>query len=207
MSQQKMSSDSPGRKAGGGSEEFGNRGGKTTSGTSPRDEASSRSDMSSRVASTAQQATDAVKETASQAASTVKRQVKGLLDRQVASGADMAGQFADSVKRAADDLDETAPQLAGLVRGMASNIEGFADEIRDQSVDDLVRAATDFTRRKPALVFGLAALTGFFAYRTVRSAATASTNRPPMPGGRTGQSGRQGQTHGSQSQASQFRGA
>ena len=97
--------------------------------------------------------------------------MKGLLDTQLGSGADVIGQLGSSAKRAAEDLEQNAPQLAGLVRGVADRIEGYADDLRDQTVDDVLRSASNFTRRQPALVFGLAALAGFFALRTLKSNA------------------------------------
>ena len=100
---------------------------------------------------------------------TVTDQVKQLLDRQVDSGADMMGQVAGAVKRAAQELDRDAPQVAGMVRTAAEQMNGYADGLRDQSVEQLMRAASDFTRRQPAAVFGLAALAGFFVLRTLKS--------------------------------------
>jgi hypothetical protein len=41
--------------------------------------------------------------------------------------------------------------------------------LQDQSVDQLWRSASNYTRRQPAVVFGLAALAGFFALRTFKS--------------------------------------
>jgi hypothetical protein len=110
---------------------------------------------------------------------TVTEQVKGLLDRQVGSGADMMGHVAAAVNRAAQELDRDAPQLAGMVRTAAEQMNGYADGLRDQSVEQLMRAASDFTRRQPAAVFGLAALAGFVALRTLKS--TASSVAPPQP--------------------------
>jgi hypothetical protein len=46
--------------------------------------------------------------------------------------------------------------------------------LRDQSIDEIWQSAADFTRRQPALVFGLAALAGFFALRTVKSSQSMS---------------------------------
>jgi hypothetical protein len=53
-------------------------------------------------------------------------------------------------------------------------LDGLANDLHDQSVDELVRSASDFTRRQPALVFGLAAVAGFVALRTVYSASSAN---------------------------------
>ena len=113
------------------------------------------------------------------AVATVRDQVKQLLDRQVDSGADMMGQVAGAVKRAAQELDRDAPQLAGMVRTAAEQINGYADGLRDQSVEQLMRAASNFTRRQPAVVFGLAALAGFVVLRTLKS--TPSSVAPPQP--------------------------
>jgi len=110
---------------------------------------------------------------------TVTAQVKQLLDRQIGSGADMMGHVAGAVKRAAQELDRDAPQLAGMVRTAAEQMNGYADGLRDQSVEQLMRAASGFTRRQPAAVFGLAALAGFVVLRTLKS--TPSSVAPPQP--------------------------
>jgi 16S rRNA G966 N2-methylase RsmD len=132
-------------------------------------------------AGTAQQATedsgeanrdtlDRAKSAAANAVSSVSLSVKQVLDRQVGSGADMAGRLARSARSVAADLDHEAPQVAGVVRGIADRIDDYAEGLRGQSVDQLVSTAADFTRRQPALVLGLAALTGFFAVRVVMAA-------------------------------------
>ena|SRR6476660_5007455 len=142
------------------------------------------SDALSQVPDAAQSATSTAKKAASDAASTITGQVKGLLDTQLASGAEMVGHIGSSAKRAADDLDRNAPQLAELVRGVADRIEGYAYDMRDQTVDQLFRSASNFTRRQPALVFGLAALAGFFAFRTIKSTApTPPLRKPIVPSG------------------------
>jgi hypothetical protein len=125
----------------------------------------------SQIAEGMQSTTNSAKRAASEAASTIGSHVKDLLDTQLGSGADIIGQLGSSAQRAAEDLEQNAPQLAGLVRGVADRIEGYADDLRDQSVDELFRSASNFTRRQPALVFGLAALAGFFALRTLKSTA------------------------------------
>jgi hypothetical protein len=118
------------------------------------------------------------------AAATVTEQVKQLLDRQVDSGADMMGQVAGAVKRAAQELDRDAPQLAGMVRTAAEQMNGYADGLRDQSVEQLMRAASNFTRRQPAVVFGLAALAGFCVLRTLKSTPSSVASPQPTDYGR-----------------------
>ncbi len=124
------------------------------------------SEASSRLASNT---TNKAQQAARATVSSVSEQVKDLLDRQVENGADMVGHLAASTKMAAEDLTENAPQLASLVQGLAERLDGYADDLRDQSVDQLWRNASDYTRRQPAVIFGVAALVGFFALRTIKS--------------------------------------
>jgi hypothetical protein len=118
----------------------------------------------------ARDAGEKAKRAAADTASTMGDEVKTILDRQLGTGATMAGQFASSIRIAADDLSRESPMLAGLVRGFADRVDGYAQDLQDQTVDQVMKAASDFTRKQPALVFGLAALAGFFVLRTFKSA-------------------------------------
>jgi ElaB/YqjD/DUF883 family membrane-anchored ribosome-binding protein len=131
--------------------------------------------------SAAGDAASKAKQAASEAAATVTGQVKTLLDNQVSGGADIVGHMAGAVKKAAQELDRNVPQLAGLVRTAADRMDGYAGDLRDQSVDQLIRAASDFTRRQPAMVFGLAALAGFFVLRTLKSTPSSVASPPIQP--------------------------
>jgi uncharacterized protein YjbJ (UPF0337 family) len=154
------------------------------------------SETMSKASGMAQQAAETAKRAASDTTSKVTHQVKDMLDRQVGSGADMVGHFAHSAKLAADDLDKSAPYLAGLVRVAADRIESYSDDLRHQTIDQLVRSGAEFTRRQPALVFGLAALAGFFAFRTLKSAPDSVSSPSIQPTYETSQH-RAGQYHGS----------
>ena len=146
----------------------------------------------SQASDMARDATEQAKHAASATASTVTQNVKDLLDRQIGSGADLAGHFAHSVRLAADDLAKESPMVAGFVRSLANTVEGYAGGMQEQTVDQLARTASDFTRREPALVFGLAALAGFFVFRTIKS--SRPTASPPIQPGQQGryQPGQQG---------------
>jgi ElaB/YqjD/DUF883 family membrane-anchored ribosome-binding protein len=124
----------------------------------------------SKASEMARDAGEKAKRAAADTASTMGDEVKTILDRQLGTGATMAGQFASSIRIAADDLSRESPMLAGLVRGFADRVDGYAQDLQDQTVDQVMRAASDFTRKQPALVFGLAALAGFFVLRTFKSA-------------------------------------
>jgi ElaB/YqjD/DUF883 family membrane-anchored ribosome-binding protein len=110
------------------------------------------------------------KQAASDTAATINEQVKEMLDKQIGNSWGFAGQVASSFKLAADDLDQKSPFAAGLVRNFAGKVENYAEEFQDQTVEQVVRSASDFTRRQPALVFGLAAVAGFFMFRTMKTA-------------------------------------
>jgi hypothetical protein len=99
-----------------------------------------------------------------------------------------------SARLAADNLDQDAPQLAGLVRSAADRAEEFSQDLRDQSVGDLIRTASDFTRKQPALVFGLASLAGFLAFRVLKSSPPESAMEHDPMAERF--EGRAGQFHG-----------
>jgi hypothetical protein len=131
-------------------------------------------DAMSKASSFAEEATGKVKQAASETAETLTGEMKQLLNRQVRGGADMLGYVARSARRAAEDLEHDSPQMAGLARGLASQVDHYAEGLRDQSIDEIWRSAADFTRRQPALVFGLAALVGFVALRTVKSSPSIS---------------------------------
>ena len=126
-------------------------------------------EAASKVADVAQEAGSQAKQAAASLASEASQKGKGLLNMQISAGADLAGHVAKSARCAADNLDQNAPQLAGLVRGAAERVEEFSRDMRGQTVEDLVRTASDFTRRQPALVFGLASLAGFLAFRLFKS--------------------------------------
>jgi len=143
--------------------------------------AKAASDALSTASVMAGDAATKAKQAASETAETVTGQVKGLLDRQVGSGADVVGHLAGAGKNAARELERDTPQLAGLVRTAGNRMDGLADSLRDQSVEQLMRAASDFTRRQPALVFGLAAVAGFFVLRTLKSTPSSVSSPPIQP--------------------------
>ena len=140
-------------------------------------------EVASKLSEAAQQAGSQAKQAASSLASEANQKAKGLMNQKVSLGADFASHIADATKSAADSLDSNAPQIAGLVRDAAEKLEGFSSDLREQTVDDLVRTASDFTRRRPALVFGLASLAGFALFRVLKS--NSSSGPDPRQGQRS----------------------
>jgi hypothetical protein len=128
----------------------------------------------SKISDAARQAGDQAKQAASSLVSDATKQAKGLLNIQVTAGADMVDHVAGSARAAAESLDQNAPQLAGLMRNAAERAEEFSQGLRDQTVEDLIKKASDFTRKQPALMFGLASLAGFLAFRVLKSSPPKS---------------------------------
>jgi hypothetical protein len=125
----------------------------------------------------AQQAGSQAKQTASSMAAEATQGTKGFLNSQVAAGVALAGHVAESVRSAADKLEPDAPQIAGLVRGAADGVERFSRDMRDQSIEDLWRSASDFTRMQPAVVFGLTSLAGILLFRVLKADSNEGARR------------------------------
>jgi cell division septum initiation protein DivIVA len=133
--------------------------------------------VSSSALGIASDAANMARQAASDTASTITKEAKQLLDKQVGRGSELVGNLGSSVKAAARELDGTAPQLAGMAHALASRVDSFARDLDGQSIDQLARRASAMTRRQPALVFGLTALAGFLVLRTFRAAPASTPDR------------------------------
>jgi hypothetical protein len=130
-------------------------------------------EAASRIGGAAREAGRQARASATNLASEAGEKLRGLADRQVSAGADLIGHVAESVRSAADSLDESAPELGGFVRGAAERIDDVSETVREKSAGELFQSASDFTRRRPAVVFGAAALLGFLAFRLLRSGSSS----------------------------------
>jgi len=121
------------------------------------------------------------KESAADTVTTVTDHLKDMLDREIGRTIGTAGLFAGAVNRAAVELDAQSPIAASIVRRFADRIEQFAEDYEDETVEQLTRSASDFTRRQPALVFGLTALAGFLVVRAITNAQTTTPSPSIQP--------------------------
>jgi len=135
-------------------------------------------DAFSKASDMARDAGARAKRAAAETASSVTDSVMDLLKEQLGTGAASAGRLADAMRVAAGDLSRESPLLAGVVRTFAGNVDSYANRLENQTVEQLTKTASDYTRRQPALVFGLAAVAGFFAFRTFKNAQSVSS--PPI---------------------------
>jgi hypothetical protein len=154
-------------------------------------------DAVTKVANVAQVAGVQAKATATSLASEANEKAKGVINDQVAAGAAWVGHLALATKAAADSLRPNAPQFSGLVRDAASKVEKLSKNLQNQSIEELYQSASNFTRRQPAVVFGSAALFGFFISRLLKM-EPAKPRAPGFSGGdrNNGPSNRSGPYHG-----------
>jgi ElaB/YqjD/DUF883 family membrane-anchored ribosome-binding protein len=146
---------------------------------------SKTSESGSRLANAAQQTVEEAKRATTSVAAEANERVQGLLDQQVAAGAEVISDVAKSVRAAADSLDERVPQLANAARSASDQIEAFSRDIRQQSAAELATTLAQFARRRPAVVFGIAAGLGFVAFRLLNAADSRQSHHDDVPG-RTG---------------------
>jgi hypothetical protein len=168
----------------------------------PQDISSKAGAAMSKLSDAAQSAGQQAMTTATSLASEANEKAKGMMNQQVAAGADWVGHLAEATKAAAENLKPNAPQFSGLVRDAAIRVEKFSKSMKGQSVEELYQSASDFTRRQPAVVFGSAALFGFFISRLLK---TESARGSGTGGDRklTGDAYRTGSSHSYRSGSSQ----
>jgi hypothetical protein len=140
------------------------------------------SDAAALLSDAAQAAGRHAKDAASDLAAEANQNVQGLLNTQLAAGADIAGHLAGAVRVAANSLRSDSPQLAGIIGTAAGTIEDFSQTVRGKSAEELLRSASDFTRRQPAAAFGAAALAGFFLFRVLKAGGRDASQNPGQHG-------------------------
>jgi len=118
----------------------------------------------------------AAKEAADTLVFATTQNLKDVANQQVAAGADLVRQFGSSVRAAGAELERSAPQLARMVLAGAEKIERSADQLRGQSIDQLASSTAEFARERPEIVFGVAAVCGFFLFRILNA---GMANVPP----------------------------
>jgi len=136
-------------------------------------------DAVAKIGDAAMQAADETKRSAATLASEANDKVKALMGEKVGAGAELIGHVAAAARIASDDLTRNAPQLGGLLRDASERMESFSQEIRGQSIDQLVRRTSDFARERPAMMFGAAAACGFFLFRLFKAGSATSSARGP----------------------------
>lgn len=115
-----------------------------------------------------------------------EEQAEQIADRQIGYGAELVGRFAEALRAASDVMQDDLPPLASLGYDAADRIDDFAETVHRQSAGDLLGVATEIARRRPAVLLGVAAASGFVLYRLASATARASetSRQQPAPAGR-----------------------
>ena len=100
------------------------------------------------------------------------------LDDQKARASDTLGSLAGAVRGMTQPLREGGqPQIADYVNKAADGIERWASDLRQQDLEDAVRAVEQFARRQPAMFLGLAFGAGMVAARFLKSSGSNGRTR------------------------------
>ena len=122
------------------------------------------------------QITDIAQSAKSQAASAIQpiaENARSMAEEQKQRGASRIDSIARAVHSAADDIGDEVPQAASYVHAAAGQLERASSLLRDNSVEDLMRLATEFAQERPIVFVSGAVATGFLLARLLRSSTTA----------------------------------
>jgi ElaB/YqjD/DUF883 family membrane-anchored ribosome-binding protein len=122
-----------------------------------------------------------LKSAAGDATAAVRKEASALKDQAAArargaatEGKARAASALDNVARLITDAagtvdDKVGAQYGDYTRKAAEAVSGFADTLKGKDVDALVRDATDFVKKSPAVAIGAAAAIGFVLARLVKA--------------------------------------
>src|SRR3569623_627117 len=88
-----------------------------------------------------------------------KARVGGVLDELSKMMGDAAGTVDEKV----------GAQYGQYARSAADAVSGFSESLKSKNVDDIVAAARDFVKKRPAIAIGTAAALGFVLMRLIMS--------------------------------------
>jgi translation initiation factor 2B subunit (eIF-2B alpha/beta/delta family) len=111
------------------------------------------------------------------AATPAIEQAKAAAEQQKAAGATKARALAEAVHHAADGLQSQLPLAASLLHEAAEGLERASTALDERSLDELIGEVGRLARRRPATVFGAAALAGFALSRFLKSSAESGSKQ------------------------------
>jgi hypothetical protein len=115
---------------------------------------------------------DAAKETASHAAGKTKERLR----EQQRAGADYAMRFAGNMRGAARAFEQDTPFAARSIELAADYIEDAAQQMRSNSLNDVMDGVKSFARQQPAAFLGLSVLAGFAVVRFLKASGGDSSD-------------------------------
>lgn len=122
--------------------------------------------------STASNLADKAGDMASDAGASISKMTSGIagslrdgVEAQKNAGADAVASLARSARDAASGIEDTSPQVARLVRTSADAVEKATQDLRTQSLGELVDSVGQFAVRQPVAFFGCGVLAGLVLSR------------------------------------------
>ncbi len=90
------------------------------------------------------------------------------------TGKDKASEAMSGVSSMVDDVaksidEKLGTQYGDYARKAASVVSGFADSLQSKEVEDIVKDARDFVKKRPAVAIGAAAAIGFVLTRMIKA--------------------------------------
>jgi ElaB/YqjD/DUF883 family membrane-anchored ribosome-binding protein len=162
-----------------------NRGG--TGLVSPETEQKLRNDFNT-AADTAKEAASSIKTEAEQRFGDLKHEAESQIGQATEKVKTLAGEQKDfaagqldgvakAMSKVADELGNSdQASVAVYARDIASNVQRFADTVKNNDVDAIMNMAQDFGRKQPIAFLGAAAVAGLLASRFLLSSSHRATN-------------------------------
>ena len=134
---------------------------------------------------TARQATQRVKDSASEALhdvrSTIGSRASSLLDDQRSMASSKVEGFADALRQSAESVSDRDPTLSRFMNGAAGQVQSLASYVRDHDLRDLYQRTEQFARQHPAIFLGGLFVAGTLAARFLKASHERDEAEPSDP--------------------------
>ena len=124
---------------------------------------------SSRIGNQISEFAQTAKSQAASAIQPIANNARSMAEEQKERGATRIDGIARAVHSAAEEISKEVPVAANYVHAAADRLERTSSLLRDNSVEELARMATDFAQERPYLFIGGAVASGFLLTRLLRS--------------------------------------
>lgn len=124
---------------------------------------------SSRIGNQISEFAQTAKSQAASAIQPIADNARSMAEEQKERGATRIDGIARAVHSAAEEISKEVPVAANYVHAAADRLERTSSLLRDNSVEELARMATDFAQERPYLFIGGAVASGFLLTRLLRS--------------------------------------
>jgi len=149
-------------------------------------EGGSSGDIAGDSLNTMQGLAQTVRSQASDLVTNIGQELSSTAEANIASGANALRSLAKAMQTAAQEVEPQSASIAQRIRDAAGQVESFTDGISNRNLGELVRAATDLAKRRPAYFVAGAILGGFALARFIKSSnaqsASSGAGRPGYPG-------------------------